>query len=199
MVYEMGNYIYIYKHIHTNERGMSYSLSWVNTTMADRVSKSYRGVRKRQWGKWASEIHDPTRKKQLWIGSFETAETAVRAYDAVAFYFRGSKARLNFPEAVHTLPSFPDNPSVDEIREVARQSVGATAISESGGGGGGSISGVTELGLVDEEIISVENNPRVSIKSNPSGNGLCIPQSSRCLNNITVSPLFVGHYITCFL
>lgn len=72
--------------------------------MADRVSKSYRGVRKRQWGKWASEIHDPTRKKQLWIGSFETAETAVRAYDAVAFYFRGSKARLNFPEAVHTLP-----------------------------------------------------------------------------------------------
>ncbi|CAK9324520.1 unnamed protein product [Citrullus colocynthis] len=132
--------------------------------MVDRVSKSYRGMRKRQWGKWVSEIHDPILKKQFWIGSFETAEKAARAYDTVAFYFRGSKSRLNFPKAVHTLPSFPANPSIDEIREVARQSVGATAISESGGGGA-SISGVTELGLVDEEeIISVENNPKVNIE-----------------------------------
>ncbi|KAL4571806.1 hypothetical protein LXL04_018571 [Taraxacum kok-saghyz] len=64
----------------------------------------YKGVRKRKWGKWVSEIRLPNSRERIWLGSYDSPEKAARAFDAAAFCLRGSSAKFNFPDQPPDIP-----------------------------------------------------------------------------------------------
>ncbi|GJR54569.1 ethylene-responsive transcription factor RAP2-11 [Tanacetum coccineum] len=60
------------------------------------IKNKFIGVRQRPSGRWVAEIKDTTQKIRMWLGTFETAEEAARAYDEAACLLRGSNTRTNF-------------------------------------------------------------------------------------------------------
>ncbi|XP_075512881.1 ethylene-responsive transcription factor ERF017-like [Primulina tabacum] len=74
------------------------STSTARESEASASSSKYKGVRRRKWGKFVSEIRLPNSRERIWLGSYDTAEKAARAFDAALFCLRGKNAKFNFPD-----------------------------------------------------------------------------------------------------
>lgn len=80
--------------------------------------KLFRGVRKRSWGKWVSEICEPKKRSRIWLGSYSTPEAAAHAYDMALYCLRGPLASsLNFPTFLP--PHHPPSMSPKSVQKAA--------------------------------------------------------------------------------
>ncbi|KAK7308911.1 hypothetical protein RJT34_05242 [Clitoria ternatea] len=96
----------------------------------------FKGVRRRKWGKWVSEIRVPGTQERLWLGTYATPEAAAVAHDVAVYCLRRPSKldKLNFPDTLFSYCSVLDHHahmsprSVQEVASRAAMDVDARNI-----------------------------------------------------------------------
>lgn len=130
-------------------------------------TQKYKGVRRRKWGKWVSEIRVPGSQERLWLGSYSSPEAAAVAHDVAYYCLRrpSNLDHLNFPPMVLPLTNhllIRDDMSPGSIQKAASDAAMAVDAQyicnnlsdRSGSSGGGAVHG---SGQAHDLSVSIED------------------------------------------
>ncbi|CAI9117118.1 OLC1v1018455C1 [Oldenlandia corymbosa var. corymbosa] len=84
----------------SDEGGSSSSPSVSHQQQQQQQQRRLKGIRRRKWGKWVSEIRVPGTQDRLWLGTYSTPEAAAVAHDIAKYCLREnatSPEDFNFP------------------------------------------------------------------------------------------------------
>lgn len=122
----------LHKVIHSIGTGFDERMSPDMDSYAADPVKGYHGVRYREeLNKYVSEIRPTKDKKKIWLGTYDTAEEAARAFDMGNLYCK-KKIPLNFPDSPKMLKKISSKLSPEEIRNaIAKHAKEAARMTDS--------------------------------------------------------------------
>lgn len=93
------------------------------TPKANQGKCPYVGVQVTPSGRFKVKMYEPKTKKHIYIGIFDSAEVAARAYDQMVYKKCGRGARLNFPDDVASLEACEEAKTLRSQSETSKSSL----------------------------------------------------------------------------